>query len=144
MYCTLGLASFRRAFYSNWWDSTTFTYFSRTWNRPVHEWLLKHCYIAAQNAGLKASQAQYLTFGVSILVHEIVINGMFGFISPWLLLFSCFQFPLMSIMRASVFKGKRLGNFVFWIGLILGVPLISVLYSREYCIRHPGACAASA
>lgn len=129
-----------RHFYDEWWNSTSFTQFARTWNRPVHEWLLSHVYLAAQEWGLHPRLAVYLTFAVSIVAHEGIINGMFGFISPWLLLFSCFQFPLMSLMRSSIFKGKRLGNLTFWVGLILGVPLISLLYSREFCLRHPHHC----
>ncbi len=36
-----------RRFYDDWWNSTTFSEFARTWNRPVHEWLMKHIYRCA-------------------------------------------------------------------------------------------------
>lgn len=39
-------------------------------------------------------------------------------------------------MRTPIFVGKRLGNLVFWWGVITGLPLISVLYAREYCLIH--------
>jgi hypothetical protein len=106
----------------------------------VHEWLLRHVYLAAVAKGVPAQRAVLLTFGTSILAHELVINGLFGVISPWLLLFSVLQFPLMGLMRLSVFKGRRLGNVVVWFGLILGVPLVTLLYSREHCLRHPALC----
>lgn len=130
-----------RGFYEDWWNSTAFIEFSRKWNRPVHEFLLRHVYIASQDVlHFSNTAARNLTFSFSIVLHELVLWGVFGFISPWLAIFSCFQFPLISLMSTSLFKGKRLGNFVFWLGLLLGVPLIAVLYTFEYCAAHTDAC----
>ena len=70
-----------------------------------------------------------------------VVHGFFGLISPWLLLFSLFQFPLFTIMRLPIFKGKRLGNLVFWFGMALGVPLVGALYLNEYCHKYNDWCA---
>ena len=53
--------------------------------------------------------------------------------SPWLAIMSLLQLPLMPIMKTKHFKGKPLGNIVFWFGLIIGIPLACVLYSRQYC-----------
>lgn len=36
-------------------------------------------------------------------------------------------------MRNPLFKGTRLGNTIFWWGMLTGIPLITVLYAREYC-----------
>jgi len=130
-----------RRFTEKFWNASSFTEFSRTWNTPVHTWLLVHVYRASQGAlGLAPATAIALTFGVSIVAHELVINGLFGFVSPWLMLFSCIQFPLASIMRHKYLRGKRLGNMLFWAGLFTGVPIIFTLYAREYCSREPGMC----
>lgn len=34
-----------RAFYDDWYNATSFAEFSRKWNKPVHEWLLRHVYL---------------------------------------------------------------------------------------------------
>jgi hypothetical protein len=62
-----------------------------------------------------------------------ILIALFGFVSPWLGLFSLVQLPLIPLMRLRVFRGKRLGNLVVWFGLVTGVPLIAVLYSLQYC-----------
>lgn len=134
-----GLAD--RRFYDDWWNSTSFTEFSRKWNKPVHNWLLHHVYLPMQEAGIPQDSARSITFAVSILAHEALIVGFLGLSSPWLLLFSCFQFPLMSIMRLPIFKGKRLGGLIFWFGMVLGIPLVLVLYISGLCRREASWCA---
>ena len=69
-----------------------------------------------------------------------LLHGFFGFAAPWLLVFSLFQFPLFTIMRLPIFKGKRLGNLVFWFGMALGVPLVGSLYLNDYCKAEPASC----
>lgn len=182
-----------RGFYDDWWNSTTFAEFSRKWNKPVHEGLLRHVYLGTMGVpssrvllegrwaeGLAEAQrvlheasasgsgegagrsstganggrssrggsggrrkrktvlspmtALYLTFLVSIAVHEAILWGVLGWVTPWLALFSLCQFPLLTLLRLPVFRGKRLGNIVFWSGLILGVSTIIVLYAREYAL----------
>lgn len=129
-----------RRFYGDWWNSTSFAEFSRKWNRPVHTWLLHHVYLPLQEAGLGSAVARYGTFAVSIAAHELLLHGFFGFAAPWLLVFSLFQFPLFTIMRLPIFKGKRLGNLVFWFGMALGVPLVGSLYLNDFCKSEPGSC----
>jgi sterol O-acyltransferase len=34
-----------RDFYTDWWNSTSFDQYARRWNRPVHEFLLRHVYL---------------------------------------------------------------------------------------------------
>lgn len=78
--------------------------------------------------------AMVLTFLTSILLHELLLIACFGMVRPWLAIFSLLQLPLLWIMRVStMFKGHRLGNMVFWSGLLLGNCLIFVLYGSEYC-----------
>jgi len=131
-----------RRFYGDWWNATSFSEFSRKWNRPVHNWLLHHVYLPLQGAGLGTFVARYGTFGVSIVAHEVLLHAFFGLSAPWLLVFSLFQFPLFTIMRLSIFKGKRLGNFVFWFGMALGAPLVGALYLNDFCQANPQSCLA--
>jgi sterol O-acyltransferase len=150
-----------RAFYSNWYASTSFAEFSRKWNMPVHEFLLRYLYLGLQGlltsdvlaegrgpwasilaaAGgdgrrpslrLPPQAALLATYTVSIILHEVIVWGLLGRVTPWLAIFSLFQFPLLSLMRMPYLRGKRLGNILFWAGLILGSSTILVLYAREY------------
>jgi len=74
------------------------------------------------------------TFIFSILLHELVLAACFELIRPWFCVFGLMQLPLIPLMRLPVFKGKRLGNLFFWWGIITGIPLMGVLYAREYCM----------
>eukprot|EP00656_Telonema_subtile_P000499 TRINITY_DN10233_c0_g1_i1.p1 TRINITY_DN10233_c0_g1~~TRINITY_DN10233_c0_g1_i1.p1 ORF type:complete len:390 (-),score=73.64 TRINITY_DN10233_c0_g1_i1:72-1241(-) len=129
-----------REFYRDWWNSTTFEEFSRKWNKPVHEFLLRHVYLPLYN---HYKWPRFLsitaTFAYSIFLHELILSMVFGMVRPWLALFSLSQIPLRPLMALEFIKGKRLGNLVFWYGQGLGIPLIMVLYSREFCGR-PEAC----
>lgn len=129
-----------RTFYRDWWNATSYTAFSRDWNIPVSAWLRKHVYDELQDAGFRRETARLATFGISIVLHELVAMGVAGVMSPWLAVFSLLQFPLFSLMRSSFFRGKRLGNLVFWLGLVVGVPLIAVLYAQQYCAAHHDHC----
>jgi hypothetical protein len=130
-----------REFYSDWWNSTSFEEFSRKWNKPVHEFLLRHVHIQAQTwLGLRRQTATIVTFIYSIVAHEIILIAMFGIFRPYLGFFSLFQIPLWFVMRSPLFQGKVLGNIVFWACLTLAWPIMSVLYCREYCLQDERNC----
>ena len=134
-----GLAD--RGFYGDWWNSTSFADFSSLWNKPVHEFLLRHVHVAAvESLHFSRKHAAMLTFAVSIILHEILITAILGIgFRPYLAFFSVFQIPLWPIMRSPVFRNKLLGNVFFWTGLVLGITLVVVLYFDEYCAQH-GQC----
>lgn len=75
----------------------------------MHEFLLRHTYIDPMRMkGMSSTKALALTFGISIIAHEIVI---FAALTPThpppiLALLSLFQFPLMPLMRQPFFKDK--------------------------------------
>jgi hypothetical protein len=96
------------------------------------------CYLGSRAAlGLPANAALYWTFMCSIIMHEIVLYGTLGPVFPYLGALSLLQFPLMSLLRLPWFRGKRLGNIVFWAFLIIGSTLAIVLYARDFA-RHNG------
>lgn len=130
-----------RETYSDWWNSTTFEEFSRKWNKPVHEFLLRHVHIEAQIwLGLSRGMATIVTFIYSIIAHEIVLLAMFGIFRPYLGFFSLFQIPLWYVMRSPLFQGKVLGNIVFWSCLTIAWPLMTVLFCHEYCMQDERNC----
>lgn len=107
----------------------------------MHEFLLRHIYIdSMKRHKLTKPVATSVTFLFSMALHEMVLAACFEMVQMWLFIFSLMQLPLIPLMRNPAFKGKRLGNLVFWWGTITGIPLISVLYAREYCSAKEGNC----
>ncbi|KAI9364407.1 MBOAT, membrane-bound O-acyltransferase family-domain-containing protein [Zopfochytrium polystomum] len=123
-----------REFYDDWWNSTTFDEYARKWNKPVHEFLLRHVYLETI-ASLKMSKqnATLLTFFVSSCFHEVVMAVTGKRIRMYLFGLQMFQIPLIYFARIPfVRKQKTFGNALFWFGMFLGPPLLGVAYSREH------------
>ena len=122
-----------RSYYHDWWNSTSFAEFSRKWNTPVHEFLLRHIFLDTMlRRGASPTIALYLTYIISILIHEFIIWGALGIVTPYLGILSTVQFPLMTLLRLPIFRGRRLGNMFFWAGLMIGITLVLILYSKDY------------
>jgi hypothetical protein len=144
--CLLGLSAevmklADREFYSDWWNSTTFEEFSRKWNKPVHEFLLRHVHMEIQALfGVSSQIATIFTFLYSIIAHEIVLLGMFGIFRPYLAFFSMFQIPLWHCMRSPIFRNRLLGNIVFWSSLTVAYTLILILFCKDYCREDVRNC----
>lgn len=120
-----------RLFYDDWWNSTTMDEFARNWNRPVHLWLMRHIYLETMETfKLNRMSAVWVTFLFSSMLHEAFMVVCFKMFRPWLFVSQMAQIPMIIIGRD--LKGTRIGNFLFWFGIVLGVPLLSVLYCREY------------
>eukprot|EP00923_Selenidium_pygospionis_P060551 GHVN01106521.1.p1 GENE.GHVN01106521.1~~GHVN01106521.1.p1 ORF type:complete len:594 (+),score=78.36 GHVN01106521.1:323-2104(+) len=125
-----------REFYLDFWNSSDFENFSRKWNRPVHQFLLRHVYHASRNR-FKVSKfsASVFTFIVSAICHEAVLAACFRFIRLYMLFMMLVQIPLI-LFGARYLKGTLAGNVFFWIAMILGIPLISLLYGREWAFME--------
>ncbi|KAI8896577.1 MBOAT, membrane-bound O-acyltransferase family-domain-containing protein [Globomyces pollinis-pini] len=122
-----------RQFYSDWWNSPTYDAFARDWNKPVHQFLLRHCYQESMtNLMLSKQEAMLLTFFISSLVHELVVLMLGGKFRFYLFGMQMFQIPLIYISSLKMFKGYELaGNCFFWFGMYIGPPLMTVGYLRE-------------
>ncbi|BGP39994.1 Sterol O-acyltransferase 2 (Sterol-ester synthase 2) [Rhodotorula kratochvilovae] len=121
-----------RAFYSDWWNSTSFDEFSRKWNRPVHTFLLRHVYATTiATYRLSKFSAAFVTFLLSALVHELVMVVVTHKLRMYLFVLQMAQLPLIMIGRAPIFKRHpALGNLFFWLGLLSGFPLLAVAYLK--------------
>ena len=119
-----------RGFYGAWWNSTSWDQYARDWNRPVHNFLLRHVYRSSISAfHLKKSQATFVTFLLSALVHELIMFCMFKKLRGYLFMSQLLQVPLVAVSRTKILKGKTvLGNLVFWIGLFVGPSFLTSLY----------------
>lgn len=123
-----------RQFYSDWWNATSFMEFSRKWNLPVHEYLLRHIYLGVFVKKFKFASglSKALTFIFSTVFHELVLTVTTHRFKPWFTFFSLWQIPLMSIMKSPMFDNTQLGNILTLTPFVLGIAMIAILYAKDY------------
>ncbi|XP_060788614.1 sterol O-acyltransferase 1 isoform X2 [Neoarius graeffei] len=122
-----------RMFYRDWWNSTSFANYYRTWNVVVHDWLYYYVYrdfLWMTQKRFRAT-AMFIVFTVSAVVHEYVLAVCFGFFYPVLFcLFMCF-----GMMFNFILHDRRTGpvwNIIVWTALFLGLAVLLCLYSQEW------------
>ncbi|KYM93067.1 Sterol O-acyltransferase 1, partial [Atta colombica] len=128
-----------RQFYKDWWNSTTYHMFFRTWNVIVHDWLYTYIYrdmyeiVVPYNRMLSATTV----FFISAIVHEYIVTFALDFFYPVMFtLFITFGFPMFLIRKTVT------SNLLMWSTLSLGSGLIFSLqtiefYARQNCSPHP-------
>ncbi|TVY75987.1 Sterol O-acyltransferase [Lachnellula suecica] len=119
-----------RGFYSDWWNSVSWDQFARDWNRPVHNFLLRHVYHSSISS-MKVNKytATLITFFLSACVHELVMWCLFKKLRGYLLILQMSQLPLVQLSRSRFLRGRAtLGNLIFWIGIFTGPSLLCSLY----------------
>ncbi|KAJ3042246.1 hypothetical protein HK097_002080 [Rhizophlyctis rosea] len=124
-----------REFYEDWWNSATFDEYARKWNKPVHEFLLRHVYLEGVTTyKLSRQNATFLTFFLSSCLHELVMIVIGKKFRLYLFLMQMFQIPLIFVTRflATKKRHRTAGNAFFWFGMFLGPPLLGVAYCREH------------
>jgi len=119
-----------RGFYGAWWNSVSFDQYARDWNRPVHNFLLRHVYHSSISFfHLSKMQATFLTFFLSAVVHEILMFCLFKKIRGYLFVFQLLQLPLAAFSKTKCMRGRdTLGNILFWFGMFIGPSVITSLY----------------
>ncbi|KAI0285808.1 MBOAT, membrane-bound O-acyltransferase family-domain-containing protein [Russula aff. rugulosa BPL654] len=119
-----------RGFYEDWWNSTSWEEFNRKWNKPVHNFLLRHVYASTITSyKFSRSRAMFVTFLISALAHELVMAVVTKKIRMYLFTMQIIQIPLIAVGRTSIIKrNSYLGNMVFWLGLYAGFPTLCVAY----------------
>lgn len=125
-----------RHFYADWWNSLTFAEFSRKWNIPVHRFLHRHVYqTSMQEYKLGRFNAVMLTFVFSAMVHELIMSAIAGRFNGLFFLLQLSQIPLILLStKVPLQKWPLLSNMFFWCCMIVGLPLVAVLYCRD-CLR---------
>ncbi|KAI9017219.1 MBOAT, membrane-bound O-acyltransferase family-domain-containing protein [Gaertneriomyces semiglobifer] len=126
-----------REFYEDWWNALTFDEYARKWNKPVHEFLLRHVYLESITTyKLTKRSASFVTFFLSSCLHELVMSVLARRVRMYLFFMQMTQLPLILLARWSrVRKRPRVGNALFWLGLCLGPPLLAVGYCREHFLN---------
>jgi hypothetical protein len=124
-----------RDFYRDWWNSTEISSFWRKWNVPVHEWALRHVVLEGIHyGGATKQQAVVATFFVSAIAHELIFSVAFRTVRPYFFLGMLAQLPLIWI--GQLYRTRRRGNFVVWLSLFIGQPLLELAYARDYIATH--------
>jgi sterol O-acyltransferase len=110
-----------RGFYDDWWNSETYDEFARKWNKPVHEFLMRHVYLESISSHKWSKQnATILTFVLSSLIHELVFVVIVKRVSLYMMAFQMLQLPLIYLGRAVKVKNYPwVGNAIFWIGMYI-------------------------
>uniref|UniRef100_A0A8C6WL16 O-acyltransferase n=1 Tax=Neogobius melanostomus TaxID=47308 RepID=A0A8C6WL16_9GOBI len=122
-----------RMFYKDWWNSTSFANYYRTWNVVVHDWLYYYVYrdfLLMSQKRFRAA-AMLIVFTVSAVVHEYILAVCFGFFYPVLFcLFMCFGMMFNFILHDQ--RKGPIWNIIMWTSLFLGQGVIICLYSQEW------------
>ncbi|KAI0502842.1 MBOAT family protein [Xylaria bambusicola] len=119
-----------RSFYDAWWNSVSWDQFARDWNRPVHNFLLRHVYHSSiSTMRVNKHTATLITFFLSACVHELIMWCIFKKLRGYLLAMQMFQLPLVRLSRTRWLRDKKvLGNAIFWTGILTGPSLLCSLY----------------
>lgn len=120
-----------REFYKDWWNADSIGAFWRRWNLPVHEWCLRHLYIDSMYY-FQASKdvATIIVFVFSAIMHEVFFCYAFKGYQPYFLYVMLAQIPLLYLNRVK--SSRRVGNVIMWISLMIGQPLLEILYLRNW------------
>ncbi|XP_032067238.1 LOW QUALITY PROTEIN: sterol O-acyltransferase 2-like [Thamnophis elegans] len=120
-----------RSFYKDWWNSTSFSAYFRSWNGIVHDWL--YCYLSRFSliGGRARTGAMFMVFLLSAVIHEYLFTLAFGFFFPVMFVL----FAMTGVFFNFVLNDKRKGpfwNIIIWICLCLGLAIILSSYCQEW------------
>jgi len=124
-----------RDFYKDWWNASDLEEYWRTWNMPVHRWMLRHIYHPAVRQGLPKAAAMILVFFVSAVGHELLIGVPCHILTCWAFWGIMGQVPLILLTKwlRKRLRNEQLGNILFWVSFcIFGQPASIILYMRAY------------
>ena len=113
-----------RKFYSDWWNSTNFSVYYRTWNIIVHDWLYLYVYkdLYEYVTGRNKLISQLLVFSLSAIFHEFILGFTFKFCYP--ILFVMFQVSFEKKIKKKVYCELNFPNFYSFL----------IYYLLQYCI----------
>ncbi|ELW70867.1 Axonemal dynein light chain domain-containing protein 1 [Tupaia chinensis] len=124
-------------FAQDWWNSTSYSNYYRTWNVVVHDWLYYYAYkdfLWFFSKRFK-SAAMLAVFAVSAVVHEYALAVCLSFFYPVLfVLFMFFGMAFNFLVNDS--RKRPIWNVLMWTSLFLGQGVILCFYSQEWYARQ--------
>ncbi|XP_078496398.1 diacylglycerol O-acyltransferase 1-like [Lissotriton helveticus] len=123
-----------REFYQDWWETKSILEFWTKWNRPAHNWLVRHVYIPLKQRGYEKLYLQGAVFLISATVFDCLIAiplQMYQFLI-FRVMFS--QFLIAWILDKVL--GDNLGNLIMWLNVFFGIPLVLLHYFHDYYVQY--------
>ncbi|XP_069087037.1 sterol O-acyltransferase 2 [Pleurodeles waltl] len=122
-----------RMFYKDWWNSTSFANYYRTWNVVVHDWLYNYMYRDFHWLLNKRFRtvAMLSVFLISAAVHEYVFIVSLGFFYPVMF---CL-FAIFGVLFNFILNDRRkspVWNVIMWTFLFIGQGIQVCLYCQEW------------
>lgn len=124
-----------REFYKDWWNAKTVEEYWKSWNMPVHKWMVRHVYFPCLRKGISKDGAVIISFIISGIFHELCIGIPCHLFRCWAFLGIMFQVPLMVLTNYlhNRFQSTMAGNIIFWVFFcIVGQPISVLLYYHDY------------
>eukprot|EP00250_Pteridium_aquilinum_P010430 c19381_g1_i1 orf=218-1633(+) len=124
-----------REFYKDWWNAKTVEEYWKSWNMPVHKWMVRHVYFPCLRKGISKDGAVFISFVISGVFHELCIGIPCHMFRCWAFLGIMFQVPLMVLTNYlhERFQSTMVGNIIFWFFFcIVGQPISVLLYYHDY------------
>ncbi|KAH7444121.1 hypothetical protein KP509_02G065400 [Ceratopteris richardii] len=124
-----------REFYKDWWNARTVEEYWKSWNMPVHRWMVRHVYFPCLRKGISRDGAVFISFIISGVFHELCIGIPCHMFRCWAFLGIMFQVPLMILTDYlhKRFQSTMVGNIIFWVFFcIVGQPISVLLYYHDY------------
>ncbi|XP_032112019.1 diacylglycerol O-acyltransferase 1 isoform X1 [Sapajus apella] len=157
-----------REFYRDWWNSESVTYFWQNWNIPVHKWCLRwvvcvcggmlnvavnlspflcpllcrHFYKPMIRRGSSRWMAKTGVFLASAFFHEYLVSIPLRMFRLWAFTGMMAQVPLAWLV-GRFFQGNY-GNAAVWVTLIIGQPIVVLMYVHDYYVLNYEAPAVGA
>ncbi|KAF5293675.1 hypothetical protein FQA39_LY03160 [Lamprigera yunnana] len=122
-----------RLFYKDWWISTTFDRYYRTWNVVVHDWI--YCYIYKdfyEHVMPNKTVAKFLAFLISGIFHEYVFCLACGFFMPIVMFQMLVTFLIMEVAK---FSNSKFSNLFLFLSYGMGISANITIYIMEYYAR---------
>lgn len=117
-----------RLFYKDWWNSTSFPMWNRTWNVVVHDWLYTYLYKDMYEIVVPRNKllAIFTVFFVSATFHEYIVVYAFNLFYPiMLILFGGLNFIL-------VISNINFNNIIVWMSLCFSNGILMSSYAMTY------------
>lgn len=122
-----------RMFYKDWWNSTSFSNYYRTWNVVIHDWLFYYVYQDLLWL-LKRKFRSAVTLAVFLMsasVHEYAFTMSLGYFYPVMF---CL-FAILGVLLNFAINDKRKSpvfNVILWTSLFIGQGIQVSLYCQEW------------
>uniref|UniRef100_A0A1Y1MTP9 O-acyltransferase n=1 Tax=Photinus pyralis TaxID=7054 RepID=A0A1Y1MTP9_PHOPY len=122
-----------KLFYEDWWTSSSYSRYYRTWNVVVHDWLYNYVYKDTYEILCPGNKfiAKQLVFLLSALFHEYISTIALGFYLP---IFMIFFFGFGNYLSYHKFSSSFVGNLFLLYSLTLGSSIMfTTAIMEHYC-----------